>query len=104
MADHRSSVIQVALRFMSHSTAHGPEPVPRGEYEMHIQRVSAFFALLIIGLQPASWAATANPNAARGKKALYVYNQIKLEKARTAQAADLKRIAQLESWRKNDED
>ncbi len=74
---------------------------------MHIQRVtlevSAFVALLIIGLQAASWAATVNPHAARGKKVLYVYNQIKLEKARTAEAADPKRIAQLESWRKNDE-
>jgi hypothetical protein len=75
---------------------------------MHIQRVSlrlsAFFALMIIGLQAASWGATVNPNAARGKKVLYVYNQMKLENARTAPAADPKRIAQLESWRKNDED
>src|ERR1700730_3215515 len=75
---------------------------------MHQQRVSlqvsAFLALIIIGLQPASWAATVNPNAARGKKIIYVYNQTKLEKARTAEPTDPKRIAQLESWRKNDED
>ena len=75
---------------------------------MHRQRVgpwaSAFLALIVITLQPASWAATVNPNAAHGKKVLYVYNQIKLEKARTADPTDPKRIAQLESWRKNDED
>jgi len=67
-------------------------------------QLSAFLALMIIGWPAASWAATVNPNAARGKKVLYVHNQIKLEKARTAEAADPKRIAQLESWRKNDED
>jgi hypothetical protein len=75
---------------------------------MHIRRVclqvSAFLALIIIGFHPASWAATVNPNGARGKKVLYVYNQIKLEKARTAEPTDPKRVAQLESWRKNDED
>jgi hypothetical protein len=32
---------------------------------------------------------------------VYVYNQTKLEKARTAEPNDPKRIAQLESWRKN---
>jgi hypothetical protein len=67
-------------------------------------QVSAFFALLIIGLQAASWSATVNPNAARGKKALYVYNQTKLEKARSAEPTDPQRIAQLQSWRKNDDD
>ena len=75
---------------------------------MHIRRiglqVSAFLALIIIGLQPPSWSATVNPNAARGKKVLYVYNQIKLEKARAAEPSDAQRMAQLESWRKNDED
>ncbi|MDB6092395.1 MAG: putative lipoprotein transrane [Gammaproteobacteria bacterium] len=75
---------------------------------MSIQRtglqVSAALALLVISFQPTAWAATVNPNAAHGKKVLYVYNQIKLEKARTAEPTDPKRIAQLESWRKNDED
>jgi hypothetical protein len=75
---------------------------------MSIQRtglqVSAALALLAISFQPTAWAATVNPNAAHGKKVLYVYNQIKLEKARTAEPTDPKRIAQLESWRKNDED
>lgn len=66
-------------------------------------RAIVFGALIIVGLQPA-WAATVNPNAARGKKVFYVYNQIKLEKAQSADPADPKRIAQLQSWRKNDED
>src|SRR5260370_41824732 len=60
--------------------------------------------LMLMSAPPASRAATVNPNAAHGKKVLYVYNQIKLEKARTAEPTDPKRIAQLESWRKNDED
>ncbi len=75
---------------------------------MKMQRVplqsSAMLAILIIGFGPASWAATVNPNAARGNKVIYVYNQTKLEKARTTEPTDPKRIAQLESWRKNDED
>jgi hypothetical protein len=75
---------------------------------MNIQRaahqISAIVAILIISCQAASWAATVNPNAARGKQVIYVYNQTKLEKARTAEPTDPKRIAQLESWRKNDED
>src|SRR5260370_13743893 len=71
---------------------------------VRILQVMAFSALLIVGLQPASWAAPVNPNAARGKKVLYVYNQIRLEEGRTADPTDPKRIAQLESWRKNDED
>jgi hypothetical protein len=69
-----------------------------------LHQISAMIALLIIGSQAASWAASVDPNAARGKKAIYVYNQTKLEKARTAEPTDPKRIAQLESWRKNDED
>jgi hypothetical protein len=75
---------------------------------MNIQRgglqVSAVLALLIISFQPASWASTVNPSAARGKRALYLFNQTKLEKARTAEPTDPNRIAQLQSWRKNDED
>src|SRR3981189_2391097 len=66
-------------------------------------QISAILATLIMSFQPA-WAAAVNPNAARGKKVIYVYNQTKLEKARTAEPTDPKRIAQLESWRKNDED
>jgi hypothetical protein len=88
--------IQVSFRFIGNNCA------------MHIQRVGlhacAFLALIVIGLQPPSWAATVNPNAARGKKVLYVYNQIKLEKARNAEPTDPKRIEQLQSWRKNDEE
>ena len=66
--------------------------------------VRAVVALLIIGLQQVSWAATVNPGAARGKKVFYVYNQTKLEKARTAEPKEPQRISQLESWRRNDED
>jgi hypothetical protein len=66
-------------------------------------QISAILATLIMSFQPA-WSAAVNPNAARGKKVIYVYNQTKLEKARTAEPTDSKRIAQLESWRKNDED
>jgi hypothetical protein len=66
-------------------------------------QISAILATLIMSFQPA-WSAAVNPNAARGKKVIYVYNQTKLEKARTAEPTDPKRIAQLESWRKNDED
>lgn len=61
-------------------------------------------ALWVIHSPPTSWAETVNPNAAHGKKVVYVYNRIKLEKARAAQPIDSKRIDQLESWRKNDED
>jgi hypothetical protein len=67
-------------------------------------RVVAVFALLFICRAPTAWAATVSPNAAHGKKLVYVYNQIKLEKASKAEPGDPKRIAQLESWRKNDED
>ena len=66
--------------------------------------VTAILAILVISSPATTWAATVNPNAARGKMLIYVYNQTKLEKARTAQPSDPKRIAQLESWRKNDED
>jgi hypothetical protein len=66
--------------------------------------VTAILAILVISSPATTWAATVNPNAARGKMLIYVYNQTKLEKARSAQPSDPKRIAQLESWRKNDED
>ena len=67
-------------------------------------QVVAALALLFIVRSPTAWAATVNANAAHGKKLVYVYNQIKLEKSRKAEPGDPKRIAQLESWRKNDED
>jgi hypothetical protein len=44
-----------------------------------------------------------NPNAAHGKAMLYVHNMTKLEGARTANPVDPKRIAALETWRRNDE-
>jgi hypothetical protein len=75
---------------------------------MNIQRlglrVIALLALLTSGLPLPAQAATVNPNAAHGKKVVYVYNRTKLEKARLAEPSDPKRIAQLEAWRKNDDD
>jgi hypothetical protein len=65
------------------------------------RQVIVVLALLLISIPPASRSATVNPDAAHGKKVVYVYNQTKLEKARTAEPNDPKRIAQLESWRKN---
>ncbi len=61
-------------------------------------------ALLLLAVVPALRAAVVDQNAGHGKRALYVYNQTKLEKARSVEAVDPKRVAQLETWRKNDED
>ena len=63
--------------------------------------VSAFAAVLLV-TQPLL-AESVNPNAARGKAVLYVYNRIKLEGARKASPVDPKRIDALETWRRNDE-
>jgi len=63
--------------------------------------VSAFAAVLLVA-QPLL-AESVNPNAARGKAVLYVYNRIKLEGARKASPVDPKRIDALETWRRNDE-
>lgn len=41
--------------------------------------------------------------AARGKSVLYVSNLTKLEKARLAMPLDAKRVATLETWRRNDD-
>jgi hypothetical protein len=68
------------------------------------RQVTVVLALLLICVPPASRSAAVNPKAAHGRTVLYVYNQTKLEKSRTAEPTDPKRIAQLESWRKNDED
>lgn len=43
-------------------------------------------------------------DAARGKTVLYVHNMTKLEGARKAEPVDPKRIAALETWRRNDEE
>ena len=42
-------------------------------------------------------------DAARGKTVLYVHNMSKLEGARLAQPVDPKRVAALETWRRNDQ-
>jgi len=61
-------------------------------------------AILLMAALPTLRAATVDQHARHGKRALYVYNQSKLEKARGAEGVDPKRMAQLETWRKNDED
>jgi hypothetical protein len=48
-------------------------------------------------------AETVDAGAGRGKAALYVSNMTKLEKARKAEPVDPKRVAQLETWRRNDD-
>ncbi len=63
---------------------------------------------LVLALCAASFhaqSATVDPNAAKGKKVLYVYNRTKLEKAKSAvpPPADPARIPTLERWRGNDQ-
>ncbi len=58
--------------------------------------------LSIVGIAEVR-AETVDANAGRGKSALYVSNMTKLEKARAVATTDPKRIAQLETWRRNDE-
>ncbi len=50
----------------------------------------------------AAQAQALGPDAARGKTVLYVHNMTKLEAARKAEPVDPKRIAALETWRRND--
>jgi len=59
---------------------------------------------LLLAVVPALWAAEFDQNAGHGKGALCVYNQTKLDKARSAEAVDPKRVVQPETWRRNDED
>ena len=68
------------------------------------RRARLAVALVFISLPVASHAASVDPSAATGKKLLYVYNETKLEKARTMvpPPADPKRIPTLENWRSND--
>ncbi len=63
--------------------------------------LAIFCAVGLIG--QSAQAETVNPNAAQGKSLLYVYNMTKLEGARAVNPVDPKRIAALESWRRNDE-
>ena len=60
--------------------------------------------LATLSLMPSAAQAQAlRPEVARGKTVLYVHNMTKLEGARKAEPIDPKRIAALESWRRNDE-
>jgi hypothetical protein len=70
---------------------------------LRVLRIIALaFALDVLGT--AAHGAVVDPDAGRGKKLLYVYNQTKLEKARAAvpPPADPARIPTLERWRSND--
>ena len=51
---------------------------------------------------PAASAESVDGHAGRGKSVLYVSNMTKLEKARAVATTEPKRIAQLETWRRND--
>ena len=68
-----------------------------------VVRAGGACLLLVLGALPALQAATVDEGAGQGKRALYVYNQSKLEKVRSAEGVEAKRVAQLEAWRKNDE-
>ncbi len=64
----------------------------------------SILVLLAVGVATASPAPAAmvDPAIARGKTVLYVSNMTKLEKARVAEPIDPKRVATLETWRRND--
>ena len=71
---------------------------------MQAIRRSVLALLILIGgfaARPAT-AAPVDPAIARGKTVLYVSNMTKLEKARAAEPLDPKRVATLETWRRND--
>ena len=59
-------------------------------------------AALALMLPFSSRAEAIDPGVAKGKSVLFVSNMTKLEAARTVVPADPKRIAALETWRKND--
>jgi hypothetical protein len=61
-------------------------------------------ALVLCVRAPPVRAEAVDPAVAAGKQVLYLYNQVKLDQARAAEPRDPKRIAQLELWRRNDED
>ena len=65
--------------------------------------ISMPFATAWLILPFMAHATAVNPDAAHGRKVLYVYNDTKLKKARAADPADLKRVAKLATWRDNDE-
>jgi hypothetical protein len=60
-------------------------------------------AMFLILFPVLAHAESVDPNAGRSKAALYVSNMTKLEKARKADPVDPKRVAQLETWRRNDD-
>jgi hypothetical protein len=73
-----------------------------------VRRWRAFLAATLVSLLgvlcAAASAAGVDPDAARGKTLVYVYNQTKLEKAQAAvpPPVDPARIPTLERWRRND--
>ena len=64
---------------------------------------AAALAIALLALAVVTAAKAANATAAHGKRALYVYNDSKLEKAKAADPVDPIRIAKLVTWRDNDE-
>ena len=71
---------------------------------MTMVRRSVLVLLVLSGVVAAlpAMAAPVDPAIARGKTVLYVSNMTKLEKARVAEPLDPKRVATLETWRRND--
>ncbi|UAJ12340.1 hypothetical protein [Polymorphobacter megasporae] len=70
---------------------------------MRMIRRLTIILLALLGLTASSaLAASVDPAVARGKVVLYVSNMTKLEKARAAAPLDPKRVATLETWRRND--
>ncbi len=65
------------------------------------QLVASVAAAMLLIAAP-TWAAAVEATAAKGKSVLYVFNRTKLEGARVASPVDPKRVATLETWRRND--
>ena len=71
---------------------------------LHVRKWRPICLLLVAVLSIHSLEAVPlNPDAARGKKALYVYNRTKLEKALSAAPVDPGRVTMLKTQRANDE-
>jgi hypothetical protein len=93
-----------ALRRKSRISAAAYAQPSAPDRERRILLAAAVAALASTPLAPRrAGAEPAATTAGTGKSVLYVYNRTKLEAARTAVTPDPKRIAQLETWRRNDQ-
>jgi hypothetical protein len=73
----------------------------RGRRQLIFGTAGALAAAVV--LPPHARAERVDPQAARGKSVLYVYNRTKLEAARAmTPPPDSKRMTQVETWRRND--